>query len=142
MSVTLPILRDDDAAIVEPTAPSRDGTRNAAAPDAANTKATQRRPVAEHGRNNGYLPRYGGNSSMRSTTASHSAQRFATSALTSTQVWGLAKTDQEWSEKLDTALTAARRDDLEHGTNAADKHGCVCQECRQHQSIRMGRNRG
>jgi hypothetical protein len=46
--------------------------------------------------------------------------------LTSNQVFGLAKTDQEWSEKLDTALTATRRDDLEHGTNAAYVHGCVC----------------
>ena len=53
--------------------------------------------------------------------------------LTSNQVWGLAKTDQEWSEKLDTALTAARRDDFEHGTNAAYVHGCVCSECREYQ---------
>ena len=29
--------------------------------------------------------------------------------LTSNQVWGLTKTDQEWSEKLETALTATRR---------------------------------
>jgi hypothetical protein len=62
--------------------------------------------------------------------------------LSSNQVWGLAKTDREWSEKLDTALTAARRNNLKHGTNAAYVHGCVCQECRQHQQIRMGRNRG
>jgi hypothetical protein len=45
--------------------------------------------------------------------------------LTSNQVWGLAKTDQEWSEKLDRALTSTRRDDLEHGTNAAYVHGCL-----------------
>jgi hypothetical protein len=62
--------------------------------------------------------------------------------LTSNQVWGLTKTDQEWSEKLETALTAARRDDLEHGTNAAYAHGCVCRECRERQRIRMGRGRG
>jgi hypothetical protein len=62
--------------------------------------------------------------------------------LTSNQVWGLAKTDQEWSKKLETALTTARRNDLKHGTNAAYVHGCVCRECREHQSIRMGRNRG
>lgn len=62
--------------------------------------------------------------------------------LTSNQVWGLAKTDQEWAEKLETALTAARRNDLKHGTNAACVHGCVCHECREHQSIRMGRERG
>jgi hypothetical protein len=38
--------------------------------------------------------------------------------LTSNQVWGLTKTDDEWSEKLEAALTTTRRDDLEHGTNA------------------------
>jgi hypothetical protein len=62
--------------------------------------------------------------------------------LTSNQVWGLAKTDPGWAEKLETALTTARRNDLKHGTNAAYVHGCVCRECRQHQSIRMGRDRG
>ena len=78
--------------------------------------------------------------------AIYSGQPFRTVlrdlGLTSNQVWGLATTDQEWSEKLDKALTAARRDDLPHGTNAAYVHGCVCRECREHQSIRMGRNRG
>jgi hypothetical protein len=49
----------------------------------------------------------------------------------------LTKTDQEWSEKLEAALTATRRDDLQHGTNAAYVHGCVCRECREHQRIRM-----
>ena len=39
--------------------------------------------------------------------------------LTSNQVWGLTKTDEEWSERLEATLTATRRDDLEHGTNAA-----------------------
>jgi hypothetical protein len=39
--------------------------------------------------------------------------------LTSNQVWGLTKTDEEWSEQLEAALTATRRDDLQHGTNAA-----------------------
>jgi hypothetical protein len=61
--------------------------------------------------------------------------------LTSNQVWGLTETDQEWSEKLEAALTATRRDDLEHGTNAAYVAGCVCSECREHQRIRMVRNR-
>jgi hypothetical protein len=50
--------------------------------------------------------------------------------LTPNQVWGLAQTDHEWSEKLEAALTAARRDDLQHGTTAAYVHGCVCSECR------------
>lgn len=57
--------------------------------------------------------------------------------LTPNQVWGLTKSDQEWSGKLDAALTATRRDDLRHGTNAAYVHGCVCSECREHQRIRM-----
>jgi hypothetical protein len=61
--------------------------------------------------------------------------------LTSNQVWGLTKTDQEWSEKLDRALTATRGDDLEHGTNAAYVHGCVCSECREYQRVRMARMR-
>jgi hypothetical protein len=60
--------------------------------------------------------------------------------LTSNQVWGLAKTDDKWSEKLEAALTATRRDDLQHGTNAAYVRGCVCKECRGHQRRRMARN--
>jgi hypothetical protein len=62
--------------------------------------------------------------------------------LTSNQVSGLTKTDQDWSEKLEAALTATRRDDLKHGTSAAYVRGCVCSECREHQRIRMARNRG
>ena len=61
--------------------------------------------------------------------------------LTSNQVWGLTKTDEEWSAALDAALAATRRDDLRHGTNAAYVAGCVCKECREHQRIRMARNR-
>jgi hypothetical protein len=61
--------------------------------------------------------------------------------LTSNQAWGLAKTDREWSEKVEAALTATRRDDLQHGTNAAYIHGCVCRECRQHQRRPMAENR-
>jgi hypothetical protein len=61
--------------------------------------------------------------------------------LTSNQVWGLTKTDQEWSAALDAALMVTRRDDLKHGTNAAYVHGCVCNECRAHQRIRMAKNR-
>jgi hypothetical protein len=59
--------------------------------------------------------------------------------LTSNQVWGLAKTDGEWAAALEAALTATRRDDLQHGTNAAYVAGCVCKECREHQRIRMAR---
>jgi hypothetical protein len=61
--------------------------------------------------------------------------------LTPNQVWGLTKTDQEWSAALEAALTASRRDDLEHGTNAAYVAGCVCKECRGHQWQRMAKNR-
>lgn len=61
--------------------------------------------------------------------------------LTSNQVWELTRTDPEWSAALDGALMAARRDDLEHGTNAAYVAGCVCRECREHQRLRMGRAR-
>jgi hypothetical protein len=43
--------------------------------------------------------------------------------LTSNQVWGLTKTDQAWSETLETALTASRRVDLQHGT-------CICPRLR------------
>jgi hypothetical protein len=61
--------------------------------------------------------------------------------LTPNKVWGLAKIDEEWSEQLDVALTATRRDDLQHGSNAAYVRGCVCRECREHQRIRMARAR-
>jgi hypothetical protein len=61
--------------------------------------------------------------------------------LTSNQMWGLTKTDPEWSAELEAALTATRRGDLNHGTNAAYVHGCVCSDCREHQRRRMARNR-
>jgi hypothetical protein len=61
--------------------------------------------------------------------------------LTPNQIWGLARTDDQWSAALHGALMAARRNDLEHGTNAAYVQGCVCKECREHQQLRMDRNR-
>ena len=45
------------------------------------------------------------------------------------------------SERLEAALAATRRDDIDHGTNAAYIKGCVCSDCRTHQRIRMARNR-
>jgi hypothetical protein len=45
---------------------------------------------------------------------------------TSNQVFGLARADEEWSTALEAALTASRRSDLQHGTNAAYVHGCRC----------------
>jgi hypothetical protein len=46
--------------------------------------------------------------------------------LTPNQVWGLAKTNDQWSSQLDAALTATRREDLRHGTTSAYVRGCVC----------------
>jgi hypothetical protein len=60
--------------------------------------------------------------------------------LTPNQVWGLTKTDEEWSAALETALTTTRRDDLQHGTTPAYVRGCVCSECREHQLERMRRS--
>jgi hypothetical protein len=78
--------------------------------------------------------------------AIYSGQPFRTVlrdlGLTSNQVWGLSKTDREWSERLEAALWATRRDDFEHGTNSACVRGCVCSDCRTHQRIRMARSRG
>jgi hypothetical protein len=62
--------------------------------------------------------------------------------LTPNQVWGLTKTDSEGSAELEAALTATRRGDLKHGTNAAYVAGCVCSDCREHQRQRMAKNRG
>jgi hypothetical protein len=60
--------------------------------------------------------------------------------LTPNQVWGLTQTDEAWSAALEAALTATRRSDLRHGTNAAYVAGCVCNECREHQRQRMARS--
>ena len=57
--------------------------------------------------------------------------------LTPNQVWGLTRTDDSWRGALDAALTATRRDDLEHGTTAAYVAGCVCSDCREWQRQRM-----
>jgi hypothetical protein len=65
-------------------------------------------------------------------------EAFRDLGLTPNQVWGLTKTDEEWSTSLDEALAAARREDLKHGTNAAYVAGCVCKECREHQRIPHG----
>ncbi|HEX5907763.1 MAG TPA: hypothetical protein VFY56_12155 [Propionibacteriaceae bacterium] len=77
--------------------------------------------------------------------AIYGGQSFRTTlrdlGLTPNQVWGLAKTDAEWSAALETALTASRRDDLKHGSTPAYVRGCVCKECREHQRQRMAKNR-
>jgi hypothetical protein len=75
----------------------------------------------------------------------YSGQPFRTAlrdlGLTSNQVWGLTKTDDDWSAALEATLTATRRDDLLHGTNAAYAHGCVCSDCREYQRRRMTKSR-
>jgi hypothetical protein len=57
--------------------------------------------------------------------ANRSGQVLRDLGLTPNQVWGLARTNDEWSVAVDAALMAARRDDLEPGTNAAYAAGCV-----------------
>jgi hypothetical protein len=59
--------------------------------------------------------------------------------LASNQVWGLTRTAEEWSAALEVAMNATRRDNLQHGTNAAYMRDCVCRECREHERIRMAR---
>jgi hypothetical protein len=77
--------------------------------------------------------------------AIYAGQPFRTTVrdlgLTPNQVWGLTKSDEGWSTALEAALTASRRVDLQHGTNAAYVRGCVCSECRKHQRVRMSQNR-
>jgi hypothetical protein len=51
-------------------------------------------------------------------------------------VRGLTKTDEEWSEQLEAALTATRREDLQHATTPAYVRGCVCRECREYRLLR------
>jgi hypothetical protein len=105
-------------------------------------------PASPERRRQGPLPAQGpsparANVRQRLLDAIYSGQPFRTVLrdldLTSNQVWRLTKTDQEWSDELEAALTATRRDDLTHGTNAAYVQGCVCSECRTHQRIRMAR---
>ena len=77
--------------------------------------------------------------------AIHAGQPFRTVLRdlrqTPNQVWGLYLTDAEWSAAIEAALTATRRYDLKHGTNAAYVAGSVCKECREHQRQRMARPR-
>jgi hypothetical protein len=78
--------------------------------------------------------------------AIYAGQPFRTTlrdlGLTPNQVWGLTKSDEGWATALEAALTASRRVDLQHGTNAAYAKGCICKECREHQRHRMARKNG
>jgi hypothetical protein len=82
---------------------------------------------------------------QRHPDAVYSGQPFRTVlrdlGLTPNEVWGLTKTDGEWSAALDAALTITRRKDLQHGSNAAYVVRCVGKERREHQRQRMARNR-
>jgi hypothetical protein len=51
--------------------------------------------------------------------------------MASPHTWLGVRRSVEWSGALDAALTATRRDDLKHGTNAAYVAGSVCKECRE-----------
>jgi hypothetical protein len=62
--------------------------------------------------------------------------------LSANRVWGLTRTDAEWRTDLEIALAATRRDDLQHGTNAAYVAGCVCADCRARQRERTASNQG
>jgi hypothetical protein len=103
--------------------------RDVAASDAARPRTLPPRPASE-----GKHRATPGKVRQQLLNAIYAGQPFRAvlrdPGLTSNQVWGLTNTDQEWSEKLDTALNAARRDDLENGTNAVYVHGCVCSDCR------------
>ena len=91
-------------------------------------------------RKRGCRSRNAGNS-WRSSTAASPLGLCSHLSLTPNQVRGLTKTHEEWSTALEKALTATRRDDLKHGTNAAYVAGCVCWDCREHRGQRMARNR-
>jgi hypothetical protein len=80
----------------------------------------------------------GSNSGTRSTLANRSAVCLATWTHVQSDL-GLTKTDQEWSEALEEALTVSCRGDLKHGSNAAYVAGCVCKDCREHQRQRMAK---
>jgi hypothetical protein len=72
--------------------------RDVAALNAANSKAARPGHADDARPNNDSRLTCANSSSTRSTTASRSARCYVT--LASNQVWGLAKTDREWAEKL------------------------------------------
>jgi hypothetical protein len=61
--------------------------------------------------------------------------------ITANQVLGRARRDPEWAAVLGKVLLATRQEHLEHGTNAAYVHGCVCPDCRAYQARRMAKAR-
>jgi hypothetical protein len=75
------------------------GVRTATARDARSVREPR----------NGYPSRCGSSSWTRSTAVRPFRAVLRDLGLTSNRVWGLAKTDQEWSAALEAALTGARR---------------------------------
>jgi hypothetical protein len=61
--------------------------------------------------------------------------------LTSNQVWAHPNR-RLMAHRVRDRVTATRRDHLKHVTTRAYVRGYVCRECREHQRIRMARNRG
>jgi hypothetical protein len=122
------------------TAPTQAGTPGAGVICAARPTTTWREPGGGRERSSGCESNFGNNFSTRSTPVSPFRQALGDLGLTANQVWGLTKTDEEWSEQLEAALTATRRDDLQHGNTPAYVRGCVCSECREYQRVRMARN--
>jgi hypothetical protein len=76
--VILPIQRADGEAIVQPTAPSRDGMPDVAAPNAANSKAIQPEHAEGAGRKSDFRPRCAKSSWMLSIGASRSGRYCVT----------------------------------------------------------------
>jgi hypothetical protein len=61
--------------------------------------------------------------------------------ITANLVWGRARRDPDWAADFDAVLLATRREELEHGTNAAYVQGCVRPDCRAHQLRRMAKGK-
>ena len=124
----------------EPTSARRVNTTRAAVSQTRSSVVTAAAYVAVAGVTAGLYISHFGHARFDSSAATKpraEGQQFRVVlldlGLTSHQVWGLTRTDDSWRVALDAALTATRRDDLEHGTNAAYVAGCVCRACREHQ---------
>jgi hypothetical protein len=77
----------------------------------------------------------------RCTPAGRSGRYCVTSASPLTRC-GAHPNRRLMAHRVRDRLTATRRDHLKHVTTRAYVRGYVCRECREHQRIRMARNRG
>jgi hypothetical protein len=88
--------------------------------------------------------RFPGEVRRQSLDAIYAGKPFKTAirdfGLTSNQLWGLTKTDVEWATALDAALTARRRDDLKHGTNASYVSGWDAQPAKRDSAANCASN--